>query len=81
MKSRSTDQNTSSLPHEGEWSVPMPMSEIARRMKMSPRKCKLLMEQYGLARISKKAWIVRVSAMDRATRHRIETGHSLPFGR
>ncbi|MCC6678636.1 MAG: hypothetical protein IT436_15995 [Phycisphaerales bacterium] len=60
---------------EGEWSLPMSLTEIANRLKnMSSRQAKRFLEPTGLIRLSRKRWRVRLDTLDKLTRYLIEHG-------
>ena len=71
----SEEPSTPSGLSEGEWSLPMSMTEIASRLgNMHPQTSKCLLTRTGLIRISRKQWRVRLDTLDHALRYRIEHG-------
>ena len=65
-------------PPEGEWSLPMSLTEMATRLGLPVQKFKVFAEMHGLLRLTRKLWLVRLDRMDAATRCRIETGRRPP---
>ena len=70
------EQTPKLVPPEGECSDPMSLTEMANRLgNMDPRKFKALAEkEWGLKRLSRQKWQVRLDKMDKRTRHKIEHG-------
>lgn len=62
---------------EGEWSSPMPMAEMARRITCKDnargREVEGMLKRHGLRRQSTGKWIVRLDTMDKRTRQKLES--------
>lgn len=73
-------QNTSNravderLAEREEWSVPMPLTELANRLNnISPRKARTILKPYGLKPAgNRQSWTVRLDTMPGNIRHQIE---------
>ena len=69
---RSTGDNRTDGPLNGEWSLPMSKKDMMSRLNLSSRAFGTFASEYGLNRISRQQWQIRLDRMDSRTRAILE---------